>query len=231
MGGALAWSTAAFAVPVAAVLGMSLAACGAAGAGRASAPQSARQGPRCPVRAGKAVDGVTLDATQLDDARVIYAVSVSMELPGQAAVIAIATSMQESSLLNEPYGTSDSLGLFQQRPSQGWGTPNQIMDPIYASTMFYRALVLVPAWQYLPLTVIAQEVQGSGHPGAYARWGPLAGDLVATFSGSTADCAADNSATRTSATRTSATGTSATGTSAKAPFPRRPPGGRAAGRP
>ncbi|HUN33129.1 MAG TPA: hypothetical protein VMU95_14045 [Trebonia sp.] len=190
MGGALTWGSAAIAVPVVAALGIALTACGAGAARHDTSSQSARQRTRCSVQAGKAVDGVTLSPVQLGDARTIYGVSVTMQLPGRAAVIAIATSMQESSLLNEPYGTSDSLGLFQQRPSEGWGTPAQIMDPIYASTRFYQALALVPAWDSLPLTIIAQEVQGSGYPGAYAKWEPLADALVATFDGTATECGA-----------------------------------------
>jgi hypothetical protein len=194
MGGALACGSAAIAIPVVAVLGIAVAACGTGGARQASSPQSEGPGTRCSVQAGRAVDGVTLDSTQVGDAQVIYDVSVSMQLPHRAAVIAIATSMQESSLLNEPYGTSDSLGLFQQRPSQGWGTTTQIMDPIYASTKFLQTLALVPGWQGLPLTIIAQEVQGSGYPGAYAKWESLADSLVATFNGTAADCTAKNRA-------------------------------------
>jgi NlpC/P60 family len=85
-----------------------------------------------------------------------------MRLPPRAAVIAEATAMQESGLVNRPDGTSDSLGRFQQRPSQGWGTPAQIMQPVYAATRFYQALAGVPGWQSLPLTVAARAVQGSG---------------------------------------------------------------------
>ncbi len=116
-----------------------------------------------------------------------------MQLPQRAAVIAIATSMQEASLLNRPNGTADSLGLFQQRPSQGWGSPAQIMDPVYASVQFYRALIAVPGWQELPLASAAPDVQHPGHPGAYARWRPLATALVDTFAGTAGDCATDNS--------------------------------------
>ena len=97
-----------------------------------------------PVQAGRAVDGVTLSAAQLGNAEVIYDVPVTMGLPQRAAVIAEATAVQESHLVNLPGGTSDSLWLFQQRPSQGWGTPEQV-----------RAL---------PLTVAAQDVQGSSYP-------------------------------------------------------------------
>jgi cell wall-associated NlpC family hydrolase len=135
---------------------------------------------------------VALDPAQLSDARVIYDISVTLGLPQRAAVIAEATAMQESRLINLPYGTDDSLGLFQQRPSQGWGTPTQIMQPVYASTKFYQALAGVPGWQSLPLTVAAQAVQGSATPGAYAQWEPLADALVATFSGNADNCLTDN---------------------------------------
>jgi hypothetical protein len=120
--------------------------------------------------------------------------SVTLGLPQRAAVIAEAAAMQESSLVNLPDGTDDSLGLFQQRPSQGWGTPAQIMQPVYASTRFYEALVSVPGGQSLPLTVAAQAVQGSATPGAYAKWEPLADSLVATFSGNADNCLTDNGA-------------------------------------
>jgi len=199
MAGALAWGGAAIAIPLVAALSIALAACSAGTAGPGPSSSAAGPGTRCLVQAGKAVDGVTLDSVQVEDAQVIYEVSVSMALPPRAAVIAIATAMQESSLLNQPYGTSDSLGLFQQRPSQGWGTTAQIMDPVYASRKFLRTLALVPGWQGRPLTVIAQEVQGSGYPGAYARWESLADALVATFNGTAADCTARNHSTRSRA--------------------------------
>jgi cell wall-associated NlpC family hydrolase len=179
-------------LPVAAIMGIAIAATGSGAVASTSGPSAMTcSGP--PVQAGKATDGTTLDATQIDDAQVIYSVSASMQLPQQAALIAIATSMQEASLLNKPNGTADSLGLFQQRPSQGWGTPAQIMDPVYASTKFYQALVLVTNWQSLPLAVAAQAVQHSGHPGAYAHWQPLATALVNTFTGAAENCATDNS--------------------------------------
>jgi cell wall-associated NlpC family hydrolase len=145
-----------------------------------------------PVSAGQAVDGVSLDSAQMSDARVIYDVGASMGLPQRAAVIAEATSMQESRLLDLPSGTSDSLGLFQQRPSMGWGTPAQIMQPVYAATQFYTALAKVPDWQSLPLTVAAQDVQRSEFPDAYAKWEPLGDALAATFSGKADDCLTGN---------------------------------------
>jgi hypothetical protein len=84
-------------------------------------------------------------------------------------VIALATAIQESGLRNLPYGDRDSLGVFQQRSSQGWGTPAQILDPTYAASRFYRALLAVPGWQSLPLTVAANAVQRSAYPRAYAE--------------------------------------------------------------
>ena len=145
-----------------------------------------------PVQTGQTVDGVTLNPAQMSDAQVIYDVSVTLDLPQRAAVIAEATAMQESRLINLPYGTDDSLGLFQQRPSEGWGTPAEIMQPVYASTKFYDALVQIPGWQSLPITVAAQAVQGSAHPDAYAKWQTLADALVATFTGTADDCLTDN---------------------------------------
>ena len=146
-----------------------------------------------PVQAGQHADGMTLDSAQLANAEIIYDVSVTLGLPERAAVIAEATALQESSLVNRPGGTSDSLGLFQQRPSQGWGTPAQIMQPVYAATRFYQALTAVPGWQSLPLTDAAQAVQHSHTPQAYAKWETPTDALAATFSGSADDCLTDNS--------------------------------------
>jgi cell wall-associated NlpC family hydrolase len=137
-----------------------------------------------------AAPGLPLDAVQIADARVIYAVGAGLGLPARAEVIAIATAMQESSLRNIAYGRADSLGLFQQRASQGWGTRAQIMDPVTASRSFYDALAQVPGWQTLAVTVAAQAVQHSGFPGAYARWQPIATRLVASFGGAAVSCAA-----------------------------------------
>jgi hypothetical protein len=90
----------------------------------------------------------------------------------------VATAMQESALDNIPGGTQDAVDLFQQRPSQGWGTPAQLMDPHDAATRFYRKLLTVPGWQVLPLTDAAQAVQQSAYPEAYAQWQPEASTLV-----------------------------------------------------
>ena len=134
-------------------------------------------------------NGQVLTGTQVRNARIIYKVSVRLRLPSRAAVIAIATAMQESRLINltAPSG-GGSLGLFQQRPSQGWGTPAQLVRPVYASRAFYQRLIKVPRWQSLPLTIAAQDVQHSATPDAYARWQPLAQALVTTFDGDGAAC-------------------------------------------
>ena len=190
MGSSARLGAAALAIPLIASLGVAFAA-GASGATSPAVTPVTTCGTG-PVQAGVAASGVTLDPAQVGDARVIYDVSVTMGLPQRAAVIGEATAMQESRLINLPYGTSDSLGLFQQRPSQGWGTPAQIMQPVYASTRFYQALAGVPGWQSLPLTVAAQAVQGSAAPGAYARWEPIADSLVATFNGNADNCLTDN---------------------------------------
>jgi hypothetical protein len=84
--------------------------------------------------------------------------------------VALATSMQETELQNLPYGDLDSVGLFQQRPSQGWGTTAQIMDPVYAAGAFFDHLAQVPGWESLPVTEAAQLVQHSATPDAYAQW-------------------------------------------------------------
>jgi hypothetical protein len=154
----------------------------------ASRARSAPVCPALPLAAGSAVSGQILTASQVSNAKSIYDAGLSLRLPQRAEVIAIATAMQESKLLNLPYGDEDSLGLFQQRPSRGWGTPSEAMDPRYAATAFYTRLARVPGWQSLPLTVAAQDVQQSRYPDAYAQWEPLATAAVATFSGDGALC-------------------------------------------
>ena len=121
-------------------------------------------------------------AEQVTNAATIARVGEADKIPPAGWVIAVATAMQESSLLNLNHGDRDSLGLFQQRPSQGWGTPAQIMDPVYASNQFYLHLLQVssPDWQDMPLTdtsataqiltAAAQAVQRSAFPQAYAAW-------------------------------------------------------------
>jgi hypothetical protein len=111
---------------------------------------------------------VTLHTDQAGNAATIVDVAVRRQLPERAAVIALATAIQESKLRNLDHGDRDSLGLFQQRPSQGWGTAAEVSDPRYAAGRFYQALVVIPGYGDLPLTVAAQEVQRSAAPQAYA---------------------------------------------------------------
>ena len=119
------------------------------------------------------------DATQTANAALIIAVGTRLGVPPWGQVIALATAIQESGLRNLPHGDRDSLGLFQQRPSQGWGTPAQILSPTHAATRFYRALLAIPTWQSLPLTEAADAVQRSAYPSAYAEHETQATQLYA----------------------------------------------------
>lgn len=122
--------------------------------------------------------GVTaLTAEQEGNARVIIAVGRELGIPDYGIIIALATAMQESSLRNIDWGDRDSVGLFQQRPSTGWGTVAQIMDPYHATRLFFRGnpgytrgLLGISGWQSMALTVAAQKVQISAYPNAYAKW-------------------------------------------------------------
>ena len=109
-----------------------------------------------------------LSEEQMANARIINDVGLKMGVSEKGRIIAIATAMQESNLRNINYGDRDSLGLFQQRPSCGWGSPEQVTDPQYAATKFYERLLQVPGWESLPVTVAAQKVQASAFPDAYA---------------------------------------------------------------
>ncbi|MEV8597162.1 heavy metal transporter [Streptomyces sp. NPDC052012] len=157
-------------------------------------------GPGCKVVSADG-DGETYEFTpeQAVNAATITAVGTARDLPERAVTIALATALQESTLRNIDYGDRDSLGLFQQRPSQGWGTPEEIMDPAYAAGKFYEHLVKVPGYTRLPLTVAAQEVQRSGFPQAYAKHEPDASLLAAALTGrsaATLTCAGRPAATR-----------------------------------
>jgi hypothetical protein len=137
---------------------------------------------RCTVRTATG-EKTSVTPEQAANAATIAGVAVRRKLPERAAVIGIATAMQESKLRNLAGGDRDSIGLFQQRPSQGWGRPSQIGDPVYAVGRFYDALVEVPGYQTLPLTEAAQRVQRSGHPTAYAKHEPAAKVLAAALTG------------------------------------------------
>ncbi|GAA2518516.1 hypothetical protein [Winogradskya humida] len=124
-------------------------------------------GPECTVKA----DGeVTLDSVQMANAATISAVGMRRKMSERAIVVALATALQESKLENLDTGDRDSVGLFQQRPSQGWGTPEQIQDPRYAADKFYTALKKVKGWKKMRVTDAAQKVQRSAYPNAYEKW-------------------------------------------------------------
>ena len=121
-------------------------------------------------------------------ASLITAVAVQRGLPPRAASIALATAMQESKLRNIGHGDQagpDSRGLFQQRPSQGWGTTAQVMDPYHASNAFYDALVEISGYQSLEITDAAQRVQRSAYPEAYAQHALMARAFASALSGQT----------------------------------------------
>jgi murein DD-endopeptidase MepM/ murein hydrolase activator NlpD len=124
----------------------------------------------------------SLGKDQMHNAAIIVSVGQQMKVPPRGWVIAIATAMQESNLKNlgdlGANNDHDSLGLFQQRPSQGWGRPAQVLDPVYASRKFYSKLLAVRNWQNLSLTRAAQLVQRSAFPDAYAKHEPLATSVV-----------------------------------------------------
>lgn len=120
------------------------------------------------------VSGLDDPEEQIRNAKTIQVTGVAMKVPARGQIVALATALQESGLRNLDYGDRDSLGLFQQRPSQGWGTAAQVRDPVHASTMFYEGLLNVSGWQSMTIAQAAQAVQKSGFPGAYATWEPLA---------------------------------------------------------
>lgn len=132
-----------------------------------------RQHDAAPVaeRCAATVDGTAwfLDPDQSDNAALVAAVGVRRTLPARAVTIALATALQESKLRNLEGGDRDSLGIFQQRPSQGWGTPEEILDPVYSTGRFYDGLAKVDGYEDLPITEAAQAVQRSGFPDAYAQ--------------------------------------------------------------
>lgn len=137
--------------------------------------------PRCSVGTGD--NRYEFTPEQASNAATISAVGTTRGLPERAVTIALATALQESALRNIEHGDRDSLGLFQQRPSMGWGTPAQIMDPVYSSGKFYDGLEKVRGYSRLPLTVAAQKVQKSGYPQAYAKHEPDATLLSAALTG------------------------------------------------
>ncbi|MEU3458093.1 hypothetical protein ABZ671_31575 [Micromonospora sp. NPDC006766] len=158
----------------------------ASGAERASQASATTKKPTRDDLIPHGVEGaqsrIPLDNAQVDNAKAIVQAAKETGVGERGAVIGVATSLQESKLYNlgnlGAYNDHDSEGLFQQRPSSGWGTPEQITNPDYASKAFFDALKNVGGWQNLPLTTAAQTVQVSAYPYAYAQWESQAADIV-----------------------------------------------------
>lgn len=140
-------------------------------------------GPGCTVASADDANHWTLSPDQVQNAATIAAVGLRDGLPGHAVTVALATAFQESKLRNLNGGDLDSAGLFQQRPSQGWGTYAQVTDPVHASESFFRRLRAQPGWTRLSVTEAAQLVQRSAAPGAYAKWEPEARALADALTG------------------------------------------------
>jgi hypothetical protein len=128
---------------------------------------------------------VAVDLDQAHYASIIVGMSVRRDLPPRAASIAMATVYQETGIRNLDYGDRDSVGLFQQRPSQGWGSEEELSDPYYATDKFYDALVKVKGWKTGDINDVAQKVQRSGYPEAYRAHESDARLLASTLTGQT----------------------------------------------
>lgn len=124
-----------------------------------------------------------VDPEQARWSSLMAAMAQARGLPPRATTIAVATAFQESKIRNIDYGDRDSVGLFQQRPSQGWGSVEQIMDPVYSIGAFYDGLLEVDGYEELEITVAAQEVQRSAFPEAYAQHEPYARALASSLRG------------------------------------------------
>ncbi|MEO7423198.1 MAG: hypothetical protein ABIU87_12510 [Ornithinibacter sp.] len=140
-------------------------------------------GEECQVTASAATFDWAPD--QASNAAAITAIGLKRELPPRAASIAIATAMQESKVRNVRFGDRDSLGLFQQRPSQGWGTAKQILDPEYSTNKFFDALVKVKGYDTMDIAKAAQAVQRSAAGDAYVQHEAKARVTASVLSGQT----------------------------------------------
>jgi hypothetical protein len=137
--------------------------------------------PGC--QAGTGVTAIGLESDQAGIAATIAGVAARHHLPRQAVTIAYAAALQESQLHDLHYGDRDSVGVFQQRPSQGWGTTAEIENPVYATTRFFAALVRVHDYAKLPIDTAAQDVQRSADGYAYEQWVATATLLANYFTG------------------------------------------------
>jgi hypothetical protein len=137
--------------------------------------------PGC--RAGTGVQAIDLSPEQAEVAATIASVAARHRLPRRAVTIALAAALQESKLHNLDYGDRDSVGIFQQRPSEGWGSATELQDPVYATTKFYAALIKVHRYVTMPVDRAAQAVQHSADGSAYQQWTDIAGQLTGSFTG------------------------------------------------
>lgn len=137
----------------------------------------------CVVRAVSSVDSVQLTTSQAAISATIAGVARKRLMPERAVTIAYATAMQESHIANLPYGDRDSVGVFQQRPSQGWGTRAELLDPAYASAKFFAALARVPGYQHLAVYQAAQAVQHSADGTAYDQYAGEGAVMASGFTG------------------------------------------------
>jgi len=142
---------------------------------------SAPPPPGCQAGTGEAA--LNLDTDQAAIAATIAGVAARHGLPRQAVTIAYAAALQESKLHNLDYGDRDSVGVFQQRPSQGWGPAADLRDPVYATTKFFAALTQVNDYTKMPVYQAAQDVQHSADGSAYQQWAGIAGLLAGYFTG------------------------------------------------
>jgi hypothetical protein len=137
--------------------------------------------PGCQAGTGGAA--IPLGTGQAGIAATIAGIAARHRLPQRAVTVALAAALQESQLQNLDYGDRDSVGVFQQRPSQGWGTTAEIEDPVYATTRFFAALVKVPGYTKMPVGQAAQDVQHSADGSAYEQWAGIATQLTGYFTG------------------------------------------------
>jgi hypothetical protein len=143
-------------------------------------------GPARVVQTTCSAGSYRITGEQAENAATIAGVASKLGLPNHAVTIGLATAFQESKMLNLTGGDRDSIGLFQQRPSQGWGTPAELHNPIYATTAFFKRMVEVPGWKTEPVTDVAQAVQRSAAPDAYAAWEGESRAFARAFTGEVA---------------------------------------------
>jgi hypothetical protein len=139
------------------------------------------KGSGCEARGGGTP--MSLSNGQAGIAATIAGVAQRDALPPRAVTVAYATALQESKLANLKYGDRDSVGVFQQRPSEGWGKRSQLEDPVYATSKFFGALTKVPDYEHLPVYQAAQAVQHSADGEAYKQYQPMAAQMASAFTG------------------------------------------------